>query len=94
MYPNRDDTAVDALLHRGLVHAYWAPNAWAGYLFLDRALLAMLKMTGLAGKLDGVGSTTGKGWVRQQTTAPTPLIFGIAVYCHVSFRFFYRIAFM
>lgn len=46
--------------HRGLVHAYWAPNGWALYLFLDRASLAALKLAGVVGAAVGKGSTTGK----------------------------------
>lgn len=44
---------------RGLVHAYWAPNAWALYLFSDRIFLAVLKVVGLADASAGTGSTTG-----------------------------------
>lgn len=44
---------------RGLVHAYWAPNAWAVYLFSDRVFLAVLKAVGLADASAGTGSTTG-----------------------------------
>ncbi|CAN0092121.1 unnamed protein product, partial [Hapterophycus canaliculatus] len=43
---------------RGLVHAYWAPNLWAVYLFLDRVFLSGLKFRGLAAASDGKGSTT------------------------------------
>lgn len=41
------------------MHAYWAPNAWALYLFVDRVLLAVLKVVGLADASAGTGSTTG-----------------------------------
>ncbi|CAM9362372.1 unnamed protein product [Scytosiphon promiscuus] len=55
----------------GLVHAYWAPNVWAVYLFLDRVLLALLKVIGLATAADGKGSTTG-GLVRTEVMAVLP----------------------
>lgn len=45
---------------RGLVHAYWAPNVWALYLFLDRVLLAGLKVAGFARSSEAEGSTTGE----------------------------------
>lgn len=48
------------LFPRGLVHAYWAPNLWAIYLFLDRALLTALKLAGVVAALDDKGSTTGE----------------------------------
>lgn len=67
-----------AVLGRGLVHAYWAPNVWAVYLFLDRILLAMLKVVGLAASSARTGSTTGarervcrkRDWGLDTTTGP------------------------
>eukprot|EP00752_Nemacystus_decipiens_P002051 g1964.t1 len=56
---------------RGLVHAYWAPNAWAVYLFVDRVLLAALKVVGWADASAGTGSTTG-GLVRTEVMAVLP----------------------
>ncbi|CAM9786846.1 unnamed protein product [Ectocarpus sp. 13 AM-2016] len=59
---------------RGLVHAYWAPNVWAVYLFLDRVLLASLKLAGLAAASDGKGSTTAGGLVRTEMMAVLPSV--------------------
>ncbi|CAM9151826.1 unnamed protein product, partial [Ectocarpus fasciculatus] len=58
----------------GLVHAYWAPNVWAVYLFLDRALLASLKLAGLVAASDGKGSTTAGGLVRTEIMAMLPAV--------------------
>ncbi|CAB1107431.1 unnamed protein product [Ectocarpus sp. CCAP 1310/34] len=60
-------------LFPGLVHAYWAPNVWAVYLLLDRALLASLKVAGLAAASDGKGATTG-GLVRTEIMAVLPSV--------------------
>eukprot|EP00903_Cladosiphon_okamuranus_P012361 g11588.t2 len=62
---------------RGLVHAYWAPNLWAVYLFLDRVFLAVLKVAGLAASSVRTGSTTG-GLVRTEVMAVLPPVPAVA----------------
>ena len=61
---------------RGLVHAYWAPNAWAVYAGIDKILTILFKYTG---KLKNIktGSMTG-GLVQEEVftilPTPTPLV--------------------
>ncbi|WFD01739.1 dolichyl-P-Glc:Glc1Man9GlcNAc2-PP-dolichol alpha-1,3-glucosyltransferase [Malassezia obtusa] len=44
--------------HRGLIHAYWAPNVWALYTALDRVLLALNKTAALPSASRGIVGDT------------------------------------
>ena len=61
---------------RGLVHAYWAPNAWALYIGVDKIVSAALKQLGL---LNGTKSAVMTGGLVQEQSfmtlpTPTPLV--------------------
>ncbi|WPK26145.1 hypothetical protein PUMCH_003492 [Australozyma saopauloensis] len=45
VYHNKIPNLLERLFpfSRGLTHAYWAPNAWAVYLFMDRILIQVYK---------------------------------------------------
>ncbi len=68
---------------RGLCHAYWAPNIWAVYSFVDRVLIAIAPRLGLAVKQDALQSVT-RGLIGDTSFAVLPGItkeycFGLTV---------------
>lgn len=56
---------------RGLCHAYWAPNVWAIYSFLDRVLIAVAPRIGLPVKAGALASVT-RGLVGDTAFAVLP----------------------
>ncbi|KAK0621335.1 dolichyl glycosyltransferase [Bombardia bombarda] len=56
---------------RGLCHAYWAPNVWAIYSFLDRVLIVLAPRAGLAVRADALQSVT-RGLVGDTAFAVLP----------------------
>ena len=56
---------------RGLCHAYWAPNVWAIYSFLDRLLIVLAPRIGLSVKADALQSVT-RGLVGDTSFAVLP----------------------
>ncbi|KAG0647783.1 Asparagine-linked glycosylation 8 ame [Hyphodiscus hymeniophilus] len=58
---------------RGLCHAYWAPNVWALYSFVDRVLIYVAPQLGLAVDLDAINSVT-RGLVGDTSFAVLPEI--------------------
>jgi len=48
---------------RGLIHAYWAPNVWALYMALDKALYALNRRIGFAHITDMEGNSSTSGLV-------------------------------
>jgi alpha-1,3-glucosyltransferase len=56
---------------RGLCHAYWAPNAWAMYSFVDRVLIVIAPRIGLSVKADALQSVT-RGLVGDTSFAVLP----------------------
>merc|ERR1712000_737602 len=56
---------------RGLCHAYWAPNAWAVYSFLDRVLIVAAPYLGLSVDQNAVQSVT-RGLVGDTAFAVLP----------------------
>ncbi|PKS10163.1 hypothetical protein jhhlp_001913 [Lomentospora prolificans] len=58
---------------RGLCHAYWAPNVWAVYSFIDRILIYVAPRVGLPLKVEALGSAT-RGLVGDTAFAVLPEI--------------------
>ncbi|KAI1274764.1 ALG8 glycosyltransferase family ALG6 [Xylaria sp. FL0933] len=58
---------------RGLCHAYWAPNVWALYSFVDRLLILVAPRVGLPIKAEAVNSVT-RGLVGDTAFAVLPEI--------------------
>ncbi|KAK6543871.1 glycosyl transferase, variant 2 [Orbilia ellipsospora] len=58
---------------RGLCHAYWAPNAWALYAFLDRVLIHIAPRLNLSVDSASLGSAT-RGLVGDTSFAVLPNI--------------------
>ncbi|QVM13210.1 glycosyl transferase [Coccidioides posadasii str. Silveira] len=56
---------------RGLCHAYWAPNIWAMYSFVDRVLIPVAPRLGLPMKADALTSVT-RGLVGDTSFAILP----------------------
>ncbi|KAI1344311.1 glycosyltransferase family 57 protein [Xylariaceae sp. FL0016] len=56
---------------RGLCHAYWAPNVWAMYSFVDRLLIFAAPRLGLPVKADAINSVT-RGLVGDTAFAVLP----------------------
>ncbi|KAI1201282.1 glycosyltransferase family 57 protein [Nemania serpens] len=58
---------------RGLCHAYWAPNVWALYSFVDRVLIFVAPRLGLPVKVESINSVT-RGLVGDTAFAVLPEI--------------------
>ncbi|KAL1961139.1 hypothetical protein VTO42DRAFT_3084 [Malbranchea cinnamomea] len=58
---------------RGLCHAYWAPNIWAMYAFVDRVLIPIAPRLGIPIKVDALNSVT-RGLVGDTSFAILPEI--------------------
>ncbi|KAI0901951.1 glycosyltransferase family 57 protein [Annulohypoxylon nitens] len=58
---------------RGLCHAYWAPNVWAMYSFVDRVLIFVAPRLGLPVKQEAINSVT-RGLVGDTAFAVLPEI--------------------
>ncbi|KAI2626709.1 glycosyltransferase family 57 protein [Hypoxylon sp. NC1633] len=58
---------------RGLCHAYWAPNVWAMYSFVDRVSIVVAPRLGLPIKMEAVNSVT-RGLVGDTAFAVLPEI--------------------
>ncbi|ORY70046.1 glycosyltransferase family 57 protein [Pseudomassariella vexata] len=58
---------------RGLCHAYWAPNVWAMYSFMDRVLIFVAPRLGLPVKEEALNSVT-RGLVGDSAFAVLPEI--------------------
>ncbi|KAI0180832.1 glycosyltransferase family 57 protein [Hypoxylon sp. FL1284] len=56
---------------RGLCHAYWAPNMWAVYSFMDRVMIFVAPRLGLPVKMEAVNSVT-RGLVGDTAFAVLP----------------------
>ncbi|KAI1489192.1 glycosyl transferase [Biscogniauxia mediterranea] len=56
---------------RGLCHAYWAPNVWAMYSFMDRVLILVAPRLGLSVKMGAINSVT-RGLVGDTAFAVLP----------------------
>ncbi|KAF2126155.1 glycosyltransferase family 57 protein [Dothidotthia symphoricarpi CBS 119687] len=56
---------------RGLCHAYWAPNIWAMYSFVDRVLIQLAPRLGLAVDVEAMNSVT-RGLVGDTSFAVLP----------------------
>ncbi|KAI1637683.1 glycosyl transferase [Biscogniauxia mediterranea] len=56
---------------RGLCHAYWAPNVWAMYSFMDRVLILVAPRLGLSVNMGAINSVT-RGLVGDTAFAVLP----------------------
>ncbi|KAL6705149.1 glycosyl transferase [Coniothyrium glycines] len=64
---------------RGLCHAYWAPNVWAMYSFLDRVLIFLAPRLGLHVDRNAVNSVT-RGLVGDSSFAVLPDVVPLACF--------------
>ena len=65
---------------RGLLHAYWAPNVWALYAFIDKCLSMVMQVLRMPSER-GLASMTGTASIRLQTVIPTSTLLKLIPVC-------------